>query len=86
MAEVKEWVELTALGVSFDSWWVWEGFSRALRDLGFHKQVICGNGHLVLGTEQERSPTLGAVVVVLFHHPRSKAYGLLGSGAPLPHL
>lgn len=116
MAEVKAWfaqrgVDLTALGVSFDSWWVSEGFSRALQDLGFNKQVICGKGHLVLETEQGRrswrahraevelgdgwghhqpahrlrghSPTFGAVVVVLFHHPRSKAFGLLCPVRPL---
>ena len=110
MAEVKEWfaqqgVDLTALGVSFDSWWVNEGFSRALQDLGFNNPVICGKGHLVLETEPERrslrahraqveltvgwrhqtpahrlrgrSPTFGSVVVVLFHNPRSKTFGLL---------
>ncbi len=59
MAELKEWlaqqgVDLTALGVSFDSWWVNEGFSQPLADLGFDKQVICGKSHLVLETEQGR--------------------------------
>lgn len=40
--------------MSFDSWWVSEGFSRALQDVGFHKQVLCGKGHLVLETEPGR--------------------------------
>ena len=47
-------VDLTELGVSCDSWWISEDFSRELEGLGFLKQVICGKGHLVLETEQTR--------------------------------
>lgn len=50
----RQGVDLTALGVSLDSWWINEEFSRALAALGFDKQVICGKSHLVLETEQER--------------------------------
>lgn len=50
----RQGVDLTVLGVSFDSWWVNQQFSTELADLGFDKQVICGKGHLVLETEQSR--------------------------------
>lgn len=64
MKELKEefaqaGVDLTALGVSLDSWWISHTFSAQLEGLGFDKQVICGKSHLILETEQSRQ-ALGA--------------------------
>jgi hypothetical protein len=35
-------IDITSLGISFDSWWLGADFSQQLTDLGFTKQVICG--------------------------------------------
>lgn len=50
----KAGIDLTQLGVSFDSWWVNEDFSVKLNQMGFDKQVICAKRNLVLETPQER--------------------------------
>src|SRR5438046_6957936 len=34
-------IDITSLGVSFDSWWLGEDIAKKLADIGFHKQVIC---------------------------------------------
>jgi len=34
-------IDITSLGVSFDSWWLGKDISAKLSDIGFHKQVIC---------------------------------------------
>jgi hypothetical protein len=34
-------IDITNLGVSFDSWWLGENISEKLTEGGFHKQVIC---------------------------------------------
>ncbi len=34
-------IDITSLGVSFDSWWLGQEFSEKLTKIGFHKQVIC---------------------------------------------
>jgi hypothetical protein len=53
MAALKAWfheheIDLTQLGVSFDSWWVGEDFSYKLAEIGFLKQVICGKSNILL--------------------------------------
>lgn len=47
----REGIDLTQLGVSFDSWWVNEPVSTELAELGFTKQVIAGKSSLILETE-----------------------------------
>lgn len=34
-------IDITILGISFDSWWLSADISDKLAELGFHKQVIC---------------------------------------------
>jgi hypothetical protein len=41
-------IELTRLGVSFDSWYLGKELSAQLAELGFVKQVICGKSSTIL--------------------------------------
>jgi hypothetical protein len=34
-------IDITNLGISFDSWWLNTDVSAQLKELGFHKQIIC---------------------------------------------
>src|SRR5438105_715746 len=45
-------IDITNLGVSFDSWWLAEDISEELNEIGFHKQVICAKSvtQLKIGT------------------------------------
>lgn len=48
-------IDITNLGISFDSWWLSEDLSEKLTALGFHKQVICAksNTQLKIGKEKK---------------------------------
>jgi hypothetical protein len=48
-------IDITNLGISFDSWWLGQNIIEQLSDIGFHKQVICGkqNTQLKVGQEQK---------------------------------
>ena len=59
MESLKAWfnehqIDLTKLGVSFDSWWVGEKFSEQLGKIGFCKQVICGKSNNVLKVGEKK--------------------------------
>jgi hypothetical protein len=47
-------IDITNLGVSFDSWWLSEDLSKKLSDLGFHKQVICAKSNTQLKAGKEK--------------------------------
>jgi hypothetical protein len=49
-------IDITKLGISFDSWWLGEDFSDKLSTLGFTKQIICAKHctQLKVGREQKR--------------------------------
>jgi len=47
-------IDITKLGVSFDSWWLAAGISEKLTDLGFHKQVICAKSVTQLKVGREK--------------------------------
>jgi hypothetical protein len=53
-AFLQDGVDITNLGVSFDSWWLSADLSKKLTALGFHKQVICAkaNTQLKIGKVQ----------------------------------
>lgn len=44
----KEGIDLTQLGISFDSWWVNQPALSAVAQLGFTKQVVAGKSSLML--------------------------------------
>ena len=48
-------IDITNLGISFDSWWLGEEFSEKLSKLGFIKQVICAKHctQLKVGREEK---------------------------------
>jgi hypothetical protein len=48
-------IDITNLGISFDSWWLGQDIIEKLTNIGFHKQVICGkqNTQLKVGREQK---------------------------------
>lgn len=48
-------IDITNLGISFDSWWLSADLSKKLTALGFHKQVICAksNTQLKIGKEKK---------------------------------
>jgi hypothetical protein len=48
-------IDITNLGISFDSWWLGQEFVKKLNGLGFDKQVICAkqNTQLKVGREQK---------------------------------
>jgi hypothetical protein len=48
-------IDITSLGVSFDSWWLGKDISEKLADIGFLKQVICAKSvtQLKVGREQK---------------------------------
>jgi hypothetical protein len=41
-------IDITSLGISFDSWWLSEDLNKKLTDIGFHKQVICAKSNTQL--------------------------------------
>lgn len=112
-AFLQDGIDLTELGISFDSWWIGELFSEKLSEIEFTKQVICGKSHLILKVGKAKqsfaehflesksklkqgwghkipahrlkglNPTLGQIVVILYDHPRSKAYSLVAPAQPL---
>jgi hypothetical protein len=47
-------IDITGLGVSFDSWWLGAGISDKLTELGFHKQVICAKSVTQLKVGREK--------------------------------
>lgn len=47
-------IDITGLGVSFDSWWLGADISDKLTDLGFHKQVICAKAVTQLKVGKEK--------------------------------
>lgn len=51
-------IDLTQLGLSFDSWWLSHELSQALADLGFDKQVVAAKAHLPL-TDASGTASLG---------------------------
>ena len=107
----EEGIDLTALGISLDSWWLSQPVSEQLSALGFDKQVIAAKRSTVLEDQEGRAalgerkkqavlrdgwgqsreaqrlrgknPTLGTVVAIMFHHPRSKAFAVLCPGRAL---
>ena len=48
-------IDITSLGVSFDSWWLGQDISEKLSGIEFHKQVICAKGvtQLTVGREKK---------------------------------
>jgi hypothetical protein len=51
---LQDGIDITNLGVSFDSWWLSEDLSEKLTALGFHKQVICAKSNTQLKIGKER--------------------------------
>ncbi len=47
-------IDLTALGVSLDSWWINQGVSDGLAQMGFDKQVLAAKRSLVLENREGR--------------------------------
>lgn len=47
-------IDITNLGVSFDSWWLGQDISEKLAGIGFHKQVICAKSVTQLKVAREK--------------------------------
>ena len=48
-------IDITSLGVSFDSWWLGQDISKKLGDMGFDKQVICAKQATQLKVGREKN-------------------------------
>ena len=64
-------IDITSLGISFDSWWLSKDICQQLSDLGFHKQVICVKNCTQLKIGQEKK----AVSELFFENERAPGWG-----------